>query len=144
MAVTLYPSDRVELIELRAGEVVWSVPSPRYSNTIDISPDGRIVAVGGEFLSLIDADNPLRSSTYRDFANNIHTVRFSPSGDAVAVSSYDGHIRIISTDMKTPDATLIKVLRHAGDSSVYSLVFGRDGSFLISSSGDRTIRFWGK
>ena len=144
MAVTLYPSDQVELIDLHTGEVVWSIPAPEYASTVDISPDGRIVAVGGGSLSLIDINNPLHCSTYRDFQNNIDCVRFSPSGDAVAVSSYDGHIRIISTEMKTSDATLIKDLRHAGISNVYSLVFGRDGSFLVSSSGDRTIRFWGK
>lgn len=144
LAVTLYPSDRVELIDLHSGGVLWSIPAPTYSNPVDISPDGRTVAVGGQYLLLIDAKKPSHTSTYKDFQNNIHNVRFSPSGDAVAVSSYDGHVRIVSTDMTSSTAALIKDLRHAGDSNVYSLVFGGNGSFLISSSGDRTIRFWGK
>ncbi len=144
LAVTLYPSNHVELIDLHSGGAVWSIPIPTYIRPVDISPDGRTVAVGGQYLILIDADNPYHISTYRDFQNNIHNVRFSPSGDAVAVSSYDGHVRIVSTDMALSDAALIKDMRHAGTSNVYSLVFGGNGSFLISSSGDRTIRFWGE
>ncbi|MBN1572861.1 MAG: hypothetical protein JW984_06645 [Deltaproteobacteria bacterium] len=144
MAVTFYPSDLVELIDLHKGGAVWSIPAPTFSRPVDISLDGRKVAVGGQYLILIDAENPSHISTYKDFQNNLHNVRFSPSGDAVAVSSYDGHVRIISTDMGSSNAALIKDLRHAGTSNVYSLVFGGDGAFLISSSGDKTIRFWGK
>jgi WD40 repeat protein len=144
LAATYYPSDTLELVDLSTGKVVWSVKAPTYSNSVDISPDGTRVAIGGNHLVVMDAADPARRATYDKFGNNIHRVRFSPSGDAVAASSYDGHLRILSADPGAPSLKLLKDLRHGGTANVYAATFLADGSGIISSSGDTTVRYWGK
>ena len=84
-----------------------------------------------------------RLSAYREFKNNINTVVFSRSSDVVIASSYDGRIRILRNDVRTGTLTLIQELRHAGTANVYSLSLFRDGSGMVSSSGDQTVRWWG-
>lgn len=144
MAVTYYPSDTLELVDLRTGTVMWTVSAPRYSNSIDFSPDGRKIAIGGNHLVVMDRDDPTRHGVYERFNNNIHRVRFSPSGDVVATSAYDGHVRIVSVEPVKGKLELIKDLRHGGTANVYTVVFLEDGSGLISTSGDKTVRYWGK
>ena len=52
------------------------------------------------------------------FGNNIHRVRFSPSGDALAVSSYEGKVRVFDATTKGPTLPLRKLLRHSGTANV--------------------------
>jgi WD40 repeat protein len=143
LAAVTYPDDRLGLYDLEKGERRWSIPAPTYAAGVDISPDGRLVAVGGNHLLVVDAADPARRSRHDGFDNNINTVRFSPSGDAVAASSYDGRIRIFRADVARPELRLLKTLRHGGTANVYSLVFLDGGERLMSVSGDRTLRIWG-
>jgi WD40 repeat protein len=144
LAATYYPSDTLELVDLHTGEILWRVQAPRYSSSVDISPDGTRVAIGGDRAVVFDRADPTRRATYEKFGNNIHEVRFSPSGDAIAASSYDGHVRILSADPAAKALKLLKDLRHGGTANVYSLEFLRGGDGLLSSSGDETVRIWGR
>ncbi len=144
MAFVNYPSDTVELLDLRTGESRWKVPAPKYAGSVDISPDATHVVVAGAKVVLIDVANPKRQAMFSQLGNNADAVRFSPSGDALAVSAYDGHLRILSAELTTTPLRLLKDLRHNGKANVYAVRFLADGSGLISSSGDRTIRYWGK
>jgi hypothetical protein len=125
---------------------------------VALSPDGRYVAVGGAALVLVDLANPARRAHYGYFHNNIDTVRFSPSGDAVVASSYDGRVRIFAIEsvplaLPTPSSAepvrvqglalrLLRELSHAGRANVYEFVFDADGNGLWSGSGDRTLRWF--
>jgi len=144
LVVIYYPSDTVELIDLHTGDALWRVPTPEYGGDVALSPDGRAVAMGGAGLLLIDAADPSRRTLYTRFGNNIGRVRFSPSGDAVVTSSYDGRVRIFGYDLAAPSLTLLKTLSHAGTSNVYELRFFNGGQGLISTSGDKSIRYWGR
>jgi WD40 repeat protein len=143
LVALFYPADTLSLLDTQTGETAWTVAAPRFASTVDLSPDGARIAVGGEAFVLLDAKKPARALRYGKFANNIHRVRFAPAGDAVAVASYDGHIRILSADLEKPAVELLADLRHAGTANVYALVFYAGGKRLLSTSGDRTIRFWG-
>ena len=143
-AATYYPSDTLELVDLHTGERMWSVKAPTYSSSVDISPDGTRIAIGGDRAVVLDRVDPSKRATYEKFGNNLHEVRFSPSGDAVAASSYDGHVRILSADPTAKALKLLADLRHGGTANVYSIVFLDGGDGLLSSSGDETVRIWGK
>jgi WD40 repeat protein len=144
LAYLTYPGDELVLHDLATGERRWAIPAPMYADGVDISPDGTLVAAGGAELVLVDAADPLRRSYATDFGNNIGVVRFSPSGDAVAASSYDGHVRLFPADLSKPKLRLLKDLRHAGTSNVYAVLFLADGAGLWSSSGDKTLRRFGR
>jgi WD40 repeat protein len=144
LAATYYPSDTLELVDLHTGESLWKIAAPTYSSSVDISPDMSRVAIGGDRLVVLDRADPTRRAVYEKFGNNIHEVRFSPSGDAIAASSYDGHVRILSADPGAKALKLLADLRHGGTANVYSIVFLNGGDGLLSSSGDETVRVWGK
>ncbi len=143
LAVSYYPSDSVEMLDLRDGRLLWRRAGPEFAGAIDISPDGRFVAVGGKHLFLYDAQTGERLGVFEKLLNNIHQVTFSPSGDALAVTAYDGRVRILSTRFKGPTLPKLKILRHQGIANVYEAVFTADGTRLLTGSGDQTIRIWG-
>ena len=58
-------------------------------------------------------------------------MRFSPSGDVVAASSYDGRIRLFTPSLERPELPLVQTLRHGGTANVYALAFTRDGDRLV-------------
>jgi hypothetical protein len=144
LAVTYYPSNQVEVLDLANRKVLWTAPVPEYSGTVDISADDRRLAVGGSSVVLFDLNDGRRIAGDDHFGNNIHKVRFSPSGDALAVSSYEGKIRIFDATGGGPALPLRKLLRHTGTANVYAIAFTHDGSELVSGSGDQTVRVWGK
>jgi WD40 repeat protein len=144
LAAAYYPSDTLELVDLHSGGSLWRIAAPTYSSSVDISPDMSRVAIGGDRLVVLDRADPARRAAYEKFGNNLHEVRFSPSGDAVAAASYDGHVRILSADPGARALKLLADLRHGGTANVYSLVFLNGGDGLLSSSGDETVRVWGK
>ncbi|HEX2878215.1 MAG TPA: hypothetical protein VHO25_01635 [Polyangiaceae bacterium] len=143
LAVSLYPQEQVLVFDLPSGEVVAQLSGPKYAADLSISADGRWLAVGGQGVLLVDLANPTRRAFYSYYHNNIASVRFSPSGDALLTSSYDGRIRIFSYETETPTLSLIKTLSHDGQANVYSIQFTEDGNGLLSASGDQTLRLFG-
>jgi WD40 repeat protein len=144
LVVIYYPSDTLELIDLHTGQALWRIPTPEFGGDVALSPDGRAVAMGGAGLLLVDVADPSKRTLYTRFGNNIGRVRFSPSGDAIVTSSYDGRVRIFGYQLGPPRLKLLKTLSHAGSSNVYELRFFDGGKRLLSTSGDKSIRYWGR
>ncbi|HEX9621590.1 MAG TPA: hypothetical protein VF989_15705 [Polyangiaceae bacterium] len=94
LAVIEFPSNRVSVLDFASGKPLFSEPAPAFVSSVDLSPDGRLLAVGGDHLRVIDLEHPKRRAVYRGFLNNLHRVRFTPNGKAVVASSYDGRIRV--------------------------------------------------
>jgi hypothetical protein len=146
LALSHYPSSDLRVVDLQHGIDVFRIPGPRYAGDVALSPDGRLVAVGGDGLLLVDLLDPSRRAFHSHFYNNVSHVRFSPSGDAVVASAYDGRLRVFGVEERQVDQqrqlalVLLKELRHAGSANVYSFVFEPDGNGLVSVSGDQTIR----
>ncbi len=143
LAVSYYPSDDVEVFDLEQGTSLFKFNGPNYVASLSFSPDGRALAIGGRGLMLVDVVTPEKRAYYSYFSNNINTVRFSPSGDAVAASSYDGRIRVFAYALSPASLTLVQTLKHSGAANVYSIEFSPDGHELMSASGDQTVRLFG-
>ena len=146
LATTHYPSGDLVVSDLRMGAEMLRVPGPHYGGDVAFSPDGRLVAMGGRGLLLVDLVNPQRRAFRSHFYNNIGHVRFSPSGDAVVASSYDGHLRVFRYETVVRDGrtslalSLAQTLRHEGQANVYAFVFEANGDGIVSVSGDQTVR----
>jgi hypothetical protein len=146
LATTHYPSGHLVVADLRTGSDVLRVPGPHFGGDVAFSPDGRLLATGGRGLLLVDLVNPQRRAFRSHFYNNIGHVRFSPSGDAVVASSYDGHLRVFRYETVVRDGrtslalTLAQTLRHERQANVYSFVFEANGDGIVSVSGDQTVR----
>jgi WD40 repeat protein len=151
LVVDYRASPDIELLELREHRLLWSAADLEHSAAaLDLAPDGSEVAVGGVRrdsltgrLYLVSAADPSQRLISDDFDNNIDDVRYSPQGDAVAVSAYDGRIRLFTRDWPKRVVAASKVLRHERRANVYKIAFSADGSKLMSASGDQTLRLWG-
>ncbi len=152
LALSHYPSDALRVIDLHTGLDVLRVPGPTYAVDVSLSPDGRLVAVGGQGLLVVDLLNPDRRAFYAYLQNNIGSVRFSPGGAVLAVSAFDGRVRLLQIGETTArtgntarglELNLLRELKHAGPAvNVYTVVFEADGQGLLSSSGDKTVRWF--
>jgi len=137
-------SDQLRCIDRKTKKERWSIASPKYANAVRFSPDGAQVACGGDKLTIVDAETAKTNATRAAFKNNINTIAYAPQGGAVAVSSYDGRVRIIGTDLTMSTLPVLKELKHSGTANVYGLTFFANGKRLLSSSGDKTLRIWGQ
>jgi len=131
---------RVHVWDLRTGSqkaeskvasgTIWSV---------DISPDGRWLAAGGEdkTVRLVPlGQSGVHSKALRGHDRNVWEVRFSPRGDQLASGSFDETARLWSANGKPQ-----KVLT-GHSQAVVSLGYSPDGNLLATSGDDSTIRFW--
>lgn len=143
LGIVYFPSLEIEWIDLTARQLRWRTIAPEFTNSLDLSPDGTLLAVGGQELRVLSVADPARVAVFAGFDNNIHQVHFAPAGDAVAASSYDGHLRIVSATSADGPLMLRKDLRHTGTANVYAFRFTRDGRRVYSCSGDRTVRIFG-
>jgi WD40 repeat protein len=146
LVLATYPSSDLVVVDLRTGVETLRIPGTDFGGDVAFSPDGRLVAMGGKGLLLVDLLNPARRAFRSHFYNNIGHVRFSPSGDAVVTSSYDGRLRIFRYETIARDArtsltlSLQQTLRHDGQANVYAFVFEANGDGIVSASGDQTVR----
>lgn len=141
LAYVGYPSNELVVFDLVDKTVLLRTPAQRYAGDVSFSPDGRYLAVGGEGLLVLEVAFPERRALFAHVQNNIGHVRFSPSGDLLAASSYDGKIRLFRvTRGERLGLTLDQTLSHTGNANVYGFVFEPDGRALSSVSGDRTLR----
>jgi len=126
--------------DVRSGAERWSTKvSDRPIWTIDVSPDGRWLALAGEdtvirLIPLGQAKPHVRDLRGHD--RNVWEVRFSPDGKKLASGSFDATGRL--WDLAT--FTSIPLTGHS--EAIVGLDFMPGNQWLATSGDDSTIRLW--
>lgn len=144
--VTGDESGYVLLWELKAGVAPRTLGSHlRSVSTVAISPDGKLIASGGDDAMInlwdpaIEGSNSLTKpvNTLKGHTLNILAIAFSPSGGELASASLDGTVRL--WDLKS-GSTIRTIQGHSN--AVTDLSFSPDGKSLATASWDRTVKIW--
>ena len=102
-----------------------------------LSPDGRMLAVAGERVWIIDTAFANPQHTYLGHEGGATAVCWHPTKKALISGGKDGHIRVWST------ATGEELLAFpAHRFAIYRLAFDTTNRILISTSRDGTIKMW--
>ena len=145
IVISYYPAAVAEVIDLQNKELVSTIPLPQWGSSVDISPDGSLIALGGEKLQIATFPEGTLLAEDTKYGNNIDSVRFTPQGDLLLTSAYDGMARSyalpkdFATSKQLPRP---QQLKHGGTANVYGLGLTRDGRSLVTSSGDKTLKIW--
>jgi WD40 repeat protein len=145
LAIAYYPADQVEVIDLQAQQLVSTLKLPKWGSALAISPDGKWLALGGERLQVVSFPEGHLVAEDAAYENNIDTVRFTPQGDLLLTSAYDGKARsyVFPSDLsETKKLPAPQLLSHNGTANVYALGLTPDGRMLVTSSGDETLKIW--
>ncbi len=145
LAIAYYPADQVEVIDLIERKLVSTLKTPKWGSAIAISPNGKWIALGGSRLQVATFPDGHLVAEDTAYDNNIDTVRFTPQGDLLLTSAYDGKARsyVFPENLKETKALpKPQLLSHNGTANVYALGLTPDGRMLVTSSGDETLKIW--
>jgi len=132
----------IRVWNLRTGEVVRTlnqVHSKKSVNALAVSPNGEILASGGDDNNVIlwDLKNGRRMLTIPAHSRGVKALAFSRDGQTMASASDDKTVRL--WNVRT-GSRLLTLIGHGGE--VNAIAFSPDGQTLASGSEDKTVRLW--
>lgn len=143
----------VQVFEIKTGKLVSPIPLDEPVNCVGFDRTNRLCVATGDdpidqrrsrgrvqVYELETKDQPVQSrllAEMKGFDGAVSHAVFSIDGQLVAVGCDDGAVRVFRAASGEVVATL---LGHT--QVVASLAFNRDGSRLVTASGDRTARVW--
>lgn len=120
--------------------------------TMTLSPDRRFAAIGNPIRLIALADGAV-VATQPSGARETHAIAFSPAGDRIASTHWNGELRLWRTDGASPPVITKPSIatRAIGPQNAMpveiampmaGLAFSPDGAVVATASIDRRLRFW--
>ncbi len=130
---------RLRFIEVAAAREIAQVANEYVTNAVVTSPDGRLLAVGGDdpFITLLDVATRRPVARLDAAGASVLSLAFSPDGSTLAAAGKDGKIRCWNT---SGARRLVQSLGHR--SFVRRLLFDPTGTRLFTEALDGTVRAW--
>jgi WD40 repeat protein len=135
--LALSTGELLEVFETQTGRCLKQSAIPVVTETMDISWDGQLLALGGSKGTLWDVATGRVVRTLDGHRNRIGTIAFSRDHKIVATGSWDHTVRLweVATGKELGVLTGHKA-------TVKTCVFSPDGRTLATASDDRTVKFW--
>jgi len=131
------PMARALWMQLTSTPVTWERKLHFLVGGLDISPDGRTIAVAGrESILLIDVHSQA-TRILRNDVGRLSAVAFSPGGQHLAWGAWTGQVGLWDLAEEELD-----VFPGGHSHRVSGVDFSADGAMLATASQDRTIRTW--
>ncbi len=150
----------VRLIDPATGTTRKTIPLPGTVRSVVYSPDGKMLAIGGQdipktaigpFFRTVELWDVEKAATIREFRqelriddisrsgqlDGLRDLKFSPDGKLLAAADVDFRVRLI--DVRTGG---VQAMLKGHTEVVLALAFSPDGKVLASAGFDRTVRIW--
>jgi len=129
---------------------VGTIAVDRDYTGLAFSPDGTLLACGSKHaVRVFPADGLLHAAgsrlpNPREFSGRALVARFSPDGRSVATTDFMRRLVLLEAESLNPIRTLQDpdLGDSAHETEITNLDFTPDGSLLLSSSWDRTVKLW--
>ncbi len=111
----------------------------QFTNDVAYRPDGKVIAAAtcnGDRLRLWDPETRSIKKELKGHSDMVWTVTFSPDGQLLASTAYDGTIRIWDGSGEPLHKMPVCIRRR------YALAFHPGGKLLVSASWDNAVNVW--
>lgn len=131
---TKYGND-ISVWKVADGSLLWSAKAEQEVERVAFSPDGKILAAGGEddLLRLFNASDG-KLLTALKHTSGIDSLRWSPDGNFLAAGQEDGIVRL----WRMPEATQAGQAMVGG--AINELDFTMDAKFLVAAGNKTGLR----
>ncbi|UXY25075.1 TIR domain-containing protein (plasmid) [Streptomyces cynarae] len=126
---------------LRLAATFTGSPTTGLSDGLAISPDGRLLAAGGDnIVQLWDVSQPDRPTLREQVQGSGQTLAFSPDGHLLAVGGRDDTVRL--WDVTQPKDARQDSIMNGQRLGISAVAFSHSGSTLGVGADDGTIQLW--